>query len=267
MHVNMLKLFLLAYDNADGGDAGNGDKGAGGDKGADGDKGGTPPAKTFTQAQVNQMLADNKRALQQSNQTLAAQLEELRNNVNMTQEQKDGLEIQIQQLKDEGKTALQLAKEGAAKIQREFDAHKTGSAKEVETWKNRFTSMLTENAIRAAVGDDAYNPDQFLQIMKPMTKVAPVLGDDGKPTDQYKVVISMTGKNEKGETIDLELDPAAAVTRMKEDVSRFGNLFKSGIKGGLNGGNVTTAGNIDLSKLTPEQYREHRKKNRAVLGL
>ena len=49
---------------------------------------------------------------------------------------------------------------------------------------------------------------------------------------------------------------------MKEDVDTYGNLFTSGLKGGLGDRNNRTAGEVDIANLTPAEYRKLRKEGR-----
>jgi hypothetical protein len=127
----------------------------------------------------------------------------------------------------------------------------------------------------AAVKNDAFSPGQIVVLLRPMTKMLedtdPVTQ---RPNGQYKVVVEMPDVDPKtGQPVLMVRTPEEAVKRMKELPDQYGNLFKSGVVSGIGSGSATggftsgQGGKIDVSKLTPEQYREIRAKHPELLGL
>jgi hypothetical protein len=76
-----------------------------------------------------------------------------------------------------------------------------------------------------------------------------------------------------GDQVMMTRNPDEAVKRMKELPEQYGNLFKSGVVSGIGSGSATggllpgQSGRVDVRKLIPQQYREIREKNPALLGL
>ena len=69
------------------------------------------------------------------------------------------------------------------------------------------------------------------------------------------------------------MTPEEAIKRMKQLPETYGNLFKSGVVGGIGAASATggltpgSNGKVDTTKLTMDQYLELRKKNPAAVGL
>lgn len=228
-----------------------------------------PPVagKVFTQEDVNRMMAEHKRTLQENNTQLVAQLEELRKNSALTQQQKDELDSRIQvlsqqHLTEQQKLQLQLD-QTAKKAKTEAEA----LANEAKQWKGAFEGTMIENAvISGAVEHKAVNSAQLLDLLRGKAKVVQDLDASGQPTGKFVVKLPVTVIDPKTKAKQvLELDAVEAIGKMREDPSN-GNLFmfdgKTGL-GGTNHPNNPAAGDgaPDFSKMTPAQYQEWRKKN------
>jgi hypothetical protein len=124
----------------------------------------------------------------------------------------------------------------------------------------------------AAVSNDAYNSDQVMRLLRPMTSLKPATDEGGKETGQFRTVVDFPDHDEKGEEVTFSGTPNEIVKRMR-DLDEYANLFNSNVVAGLGAGQATggvntgSNGRVDGSKLTPAQYRKLRKENPAALGL
>lgn len=254
------------------GDGAGAGQGAGDGAGAGANDG---AGKTFTQDDVNRILADDKRkhqaALLKTEQTYK---DLLANNKALTEKDRATLEDNLATVQGQLRT-----KEEQAKMEkRQLEEQLNGKIKEHETraveWENRYKTETVARSIQdAAVTADAFQPSQIVALLKPMTRLVEVIDEKtGKSTGQFKTVVDFPDVDAEGNPTVTVRTPTEAVKRMKDLPETYGNLFKSNIVSGI-GSNSTTGitpganGKIDLSKLSPEQYRELRKTNPAALGL
>jgi len=264
---------MPSFDDAGGdtgGDAG-GDTGdnTGGDAGGDagGDTGGGDT--TFTQKQVNDMMAKEKRKFQEQNQALVKELEAFKSKTKLSAEERAELEARIEQLKDQTLTTEQLAKKSAKKLRDDYENQIKGLTEDRDTWKTRYTESSIAQAIRSAATEaGAYRANQILSILRPQTQLSEVLVD-GEPTGELEPRIKFHDKNEEGKDVVLDLTPIEAIKRMKE-MDDFANLFvvdgRPGFgqdKGGGGGEDVDMA---KLAKENPAKYRKLRREGKLKLA-
>jgi hypothetical protein len=221
-----------------------------------------PTPKTFTQDEVNRMMAENKKNLQQTNQKLIADLEKMKEQTNLTQQQREQLETQIQELTTQFQTKEEMLKDSTKKMEERFNKEKNMLSSERDHWKTQFqTTEITRSIQDASTAAEAFNAQQIVDILYPKTRlVEEKVGDKSK----YVSKVKFPSTDASGNIVELDLTVPEAITKMKEDSARFGNLFKSGAAGGIGGqGNqlpTNAAGDADLSKMSFEQYQEWRKK-------
>jgi hypothetical protein len=227
-----------------------------------------PPAsgKVFTQDEVNKLMEDHRKNLQNQNKELITQLEELRNNNNLTAQEKENLQARIDTLSQQHLTKDQQNQEAYAKLQKKYESD-TKNLKEAEaTWKTRFEGVMVDNAI--ALGANQHNArsaKQLQMMFKNQAKVVEVVGDDGKPTGVWeaRMPVEVTDpKTKQKATVELAVQDAIGKLR---EIDEFANLFNTDVKSGFGGGNYNSgaSGNgstPDFSKMTPDEYAEWRKK-------
>jgi hypothetical protein len=225
-----------------------------------------PTPTTFTQDQVNAFLAKEKKAWQSQQQQLAAQLEQYRTSEGTTKERAAELETQIEELKKQYMTKEELAAEDSKKKEKQFTTQVQTLQSERDQWQGLFTKNLVTSGLKSAAAEtEAYNADQIVTLLSGQTKVVQVL-KDGKPTGEFETKVAFPTVSKDGEPIILELTPVEALKKMKEMPEKYGNLFKSGVQGGLGGGNNGPSGGpvtLEQASKDPEAYR----KNREKLGL
>jgi predicted RNase H-like nuclease (RuvC/YqgF family) len=213
------------------------------------------------------MMADHKRTLQENNAALVTQLEELRKNSALTQQQKDELDARIttlsqQHLTEQQKLQLQLD-QATKKAKTEAET----LAREATQWKSAFEGTMIENAVLAGSTEHkAVNAGQMLDLLRGKAKVVPELDGAGQPTGKYlvKLPVTVTDPKTKAKQV-MELDAVEAIGKMREDPAN-GNLFMFDGKTGLGGTNhpnntAPNDGTPDFSKMTPGQYQKWRKEN------
>lgn len=273
--------WFAAYNN-DGGQGGADGGGAGAGAG-DGGSGGSDAAakaaadaaakaaaatKLFTQEQLNKILADDKRKHQDQVKQTVSQLEELKKTAQLTAEEKDKLQAQLDGLNQSLLTAEEKAKLDLAKKDKEFKSREESLIKERDQWRSNYAGeVITNQILKASTIHDALSAEQIQDLLMPKTRLVEVVGTDGRTVTGYAPKVKIRLPNEKGEDVELDLGVEEAVKRMKETPEKFGNLFKSGVKGGLGGNGSTGAGSggntsiTELAKKDPETYRKGRKQH------
>lgn len=239
-----------------------------------------PPAdppksgKTFTQEEVDKFVTKRNKTLRTQYEQLEKNYETLLEQTNMSAEQRERLEADLENVRAQMRTKEQQLnhekKQATEKFQKELKA-----AQEQSTYyKTLFESSTIERAITdAASRNDGYDASQFVGLLRDKAKVVEELDNEGNKTGRLVPRIEW-------EVVDPETKQAARVLKapnevielMKEDVSRYGNLFKSNVARGLGQGQANHAGargKIDVKKLSQAEYRELRKtrEGRVALGL
>lgn len=264
MNLDLFRFFIPGYENDDAGntpdgdDAGNtpdetGDENAGGNK--------VEPKTTFSQEDINKAVAKERRKMQDKNEKLAKELEASNKGRQMTAEEKENLEKQVEELRTAHLTAEEKAKRERARLEKESKEREDTLTKDRDTWKQRFhNSTISRAIVDAAQTHDAFNGEQIAALLQPHTHLAEGTDADGKGNGKFVARVKLPTLNSDGVVVDLDLTVDEAVKHMKDDVDRYGNLFKGNAKSGLGTGNDTTTkvGNIDIAKLSPEEYRKHR---------
>lgn len=257
------------FDNEPTGD----DTGAGG--------GGTPPAqktpasKSFTQDEVNSILARERKTLQTQNQTLVAQLETIQQAANTTAEQRAELETQIEKLRATFTTDAERAAQQAKKLKDEYDGKLKSTEESAKSWQSRYAKAEIGRAISdAAVAHKARRAELIAAVLQPMTQIEETIGEDGKPTGEYAPVVNFEDINAEGKPVVLKLRVNDAVKRMRELPDLYGVLFDSDVAGGAGGsapnssrGKGGKINPMELAKQDPAAYAAYRKKNPGEFGL
>jgi len=259
-------VLLAAYPQStvfDGEDGGDGD--AGGGEGGAGDA-----PKTFTQDEMNKILAADKRKnsaqsdkyKKQATDSLA-ELQRLKESTTLSGDEKEEMEQRIEILSNELLTKEELASKQSKKNADKHGKELASVTGERDHWKNQFTNTSIQRAIMdAAVASDAYNPSQVVELLDRKASLVETLDEDGKPTGQFGVKIKFADVDKDDNPVTLDLSPKDTVKRMKE-IEGYQNLFKGKGTGGLGGTNKGSGKDLDMKKLAknPVAYRKWRKEN------
>lgn len=265
MLYDFITGFYLVYDNegsGEGGDGGGGGEGSGGEGGGEGGEGGSKKI-SMTQDELNKMMADNRRKLTKQNQELISQLQKLRDETKMSEENRAELEQRIEQLQEQYMSKEELAKREIEKQGKKHQSEVESLTGDRDKWRRRYTEATIKRSLTdAAVDGEAVRPEQIVAILGQTTYLGEVLDSSGQPTGDFRPVIKFNDINESGEPVVLELSPQDAIKRMKELPELYGNLFKGSATGGMGGGGSTatdTPGSLKEILKDPEKYRKWRK--------
>jgi hypothetical protein len=256
--------FTITFE---GEDEGAGDPPAGNPPAGNPPAGNPPATQSFTQEQVNSFVAQERRkveeAAKQQNADTLNQLKMLQTKANLSEEERTGLESQISELNKKVFTAEELAGQERKKLNDQHKAQLDELTADRDGWQGRFTeATISRNITDAAVKHDAFNPNQIVAVIRPQTRLTEVKDEDGNVLD-YAPMVTMKSLDKDGKPIELELTVDKAVEQMKENEAFF-NLFKGKTLDGLGAGNNGQGSNVDTSKMTMDQYKAYRKKEKAA---
>lgn len=251
----------VARDN-EGGDASGSPEPGSGEPAAP-EAGDTNPAtgKVFTQEQVDQIVVKrNKKVREQLEQT-ERRYEQLLQSQNLSSQEREGLSQELESLQAQLRTREQQAAYDAKKAQEKYNAQLESTSSERDYYKDQFESSTRNNAIMsAALEHDAYNPEQFISVLGPRTKIVEEVDGNGEKTGRLvpRVEVQVTG--EDGST-SVELRPVSdAVAQMKDEPEKYGNLFRSNVASGIGEGSSPSANGrgLDATKVSDEEYFKNR---------
>lgn len=222
------------------------------------------PTKTFSQDELNKILAEDKRRHQQQFQKLEKQLSDTLTSAKLTNEERTKLEESLEDVRKQLRTKEEQAKLEKKQLEDKYTGELSQLAKRAEAAEQRYVDSTIARSLQdAAVGGDAFSPNQIVTILRPMTKMV-----EDKPMIDFPDISAETG-----EAIVKQMTPEEAIKRMKQLPETYGNLFKSGVVGGIGAASATggltpgSNGKVDVSKLSMDQYLELRKKNPGAVGL
>lgn len=224
----------------------------------------TPPAnppvvRTFTQEEVNGFLAKERAADKQKAKELLAQLEAANSKVNMTSQEKENFEHQLEELRQKSMTQEEIAARERKKIETQLTKERDEAKNAMTAWQRRFEdSTIRRTLMDAAVANEAFAPNQVVSILASNAKVVELSDDNGKPKGEFDVIVKFQDVGKDGKPIMLELPANEVVKRMKELSDTYGNLFKNGVLGGTGSNNGKGGKAVDASKMTPAEYKVYR---------
>lgn len=232
------------------------------------------PPKTFTQEDLNKFLADDRRKTEtkfKAELTKAEKrYEELISNKNLDETERAKLQENLEDVRKQLRTKEQQIAHEKKQIEEQYSGRLKEAESKASQWESQYREeKITRAIVDAAAAEDAFRPEQIVRELLGMTKLADEIDEiTKKPTGKHKVVVDFPDVSEGGDPIMTQRTPQEAVKRMKELSTLYGNLFKSGVVGGIGGaaGAPGNQGRVDVSKLTTEQYIKLRKENPSALG-
>jgi hypothetical protein len=230
-----------------------------------------PEEKTFSQAEVNALIARDRRALAAQKAAVEKTLAETLESKNLSAREKEELAARLEESQAASRTLEQQQAHEKAVLEKQYGKQLADEKKAREAIESLYHQEKTERALTdAAVGNDAWQPTQIVTILKPYTRLAPVTDEKGKTIGQ-KVLVDFPDTDADGQPTKVVHTPESAVRRMKELPKVYGNLFSSGVVSGV--GSQATAGGPgggklpDVRQLTQEQYMKIRAEHPELLGL
>ncbi len=220
--------------------------------------------KVFTQEEANTFAAKHKRVAQDAQKQLAAQLQEHKKNTQLSVEEKADLEKQIEDLQKQYMTVEERNRQTSEKASKKHKQELEDTITERDTWKTRYTQSTIQAAIaQAAVTNKAIAVDQIEAMLRPASKLAEKLDEQGKPTGSFEPRVDFQDMDKDEKPIMLDLSINDAVKRMTE-LPQYGNLFQGNKTSGIggSGGTNSKSGTLDIAKIAredPARYRKLRK--------
>jgi actin-related protein len=217
--------------------------------------GGNGNERMFTQEDVNKFMAEEKRKEREKYSALETSYQELLQSNNLTKEQRDNLQSRLEDVQKSQRTKEQQAeferKQSEEKYKTELESEKARA----NHWENLFKRETVVRSLQDAAGTaDAFNPNQIVGLLKPMTELKDIEGT-------LTPMVDFPDIDEKtGEEIKTLCSPADAVKRMRQLPKIWGNLFKSNVVSGVGAGQGTIhdPSDIDYSTMDAETYRKNR---------
>jgi hypothetical protein len=218
--------------------------------------------KSFTQDEVNKMLAEDRRKHKAQVDKHVSELEQLKKSKSLNDQERHNLTQKIEELQNSVLTKEQVAAKEQEKLKKTLEHTTQELTADRDSWKNRFHTTQIQQAITSeAVTHQAFDSDALIALLETKTRLVEVIDDDGKATGQFVPKTKLQDKDKDGRVVTIEMTVPEAVAKMKEQ-PKYGYLFKSTAAAGLGAGTQSggRGGEVDPSTMNPAQYREWRKK-------
>lgn len=234
------------------------------------------PNARFDQEQVNKIvqdrLAKDRKKHDEKFKSLEKTYKDLLANQALSQEERERLEQQLEDLQKQHRTKEEQAKHEKKQLQERYENELQEYKEAAIRWERQHKEFLVERSLLdAAVSNDAFLPEQIYDVVRKWTKLVEAVDENGKPTGQLKPMVDLPDVDaDTGKPIITQRTPMEAIERLKELQP---NLFKPNVVPGV-GGNSSTGGvqpgadgRIDQSELTTEQWMKIYKEDPTKLGL
>lgn len=214
---------------------------------------------------LNKALADDRRKSEEKQRALATELSALREGSNLTQQQRDSLQMKIEEIEATFRTAEEQKKIEISKMEDKYTKDLTAANKKSDEWHGRHDNLLTRVEIgNASLKFKAFDAEQIEALLSPNTKVTE---RDGK----FMPIVKFNGRDKELNPVVLDLTIDEAVKAMHEWPEKYGNLFENTAKDGLgqsnNGSIQGTNGRIpDIGRMSTSQYKQNRDLIRAQMA-
>ncbi len=218
------------------------------------------PNQTFTQEQVNKMLAEDRRKHKAQVDKHVSELEQLRKSKSLSDQERAGLTTKIEELQNSVLTKEQRAAKEQEKLKNDLKTTTEQLTADRDGWKNRFHTTQIKQAITSeAATHKAFDSDALIAILGPSTRLVELHDDANQPTGEFVPKTKFKDRNKEGQEVVLDLTVPEVVSRMKE-LPKYGYLFETTAQAGV-GANTRAGGRgVDPADMTPSQYREWRVK-------
>jgi hypothetical protein len=234
------------------------------------------PNARFDQEQVNKIvqdrLAKDRKKHEEKYKTLEKSYQELLANQALTDEQRQKLEINLEDLRKQHRSKEEQAKHEKNQLQEKYEAELQQYKEAAIKWEKEHKDyMIEKSLIDAAIAHDAFMPNQIVKIVREWTKLVDAVDESGKSTGKLTPMVDLPDIDaDTGKATITQWTPMGAIERLKVLQP---NLFKSNIVSGV-GGNSNTGGvqpgadgRIDQSELTTAQWMKLYKEDPTKLGL
>lgn len=177
--------------------------------------------KLFTQDEVNRILAEHKRTLQDKVAELGKQTSDL-----------PKYQQKVKELQESLMTKEELAKQEAERRKAEYDEAVKVAQADKEHWQKKYLQNTFDvEFARAAGKQEVFDADQFALILKDKCQTVEITDDTGKGTGRYKVMMQV---EENGKTLTLSCEDGLAKLR---EMGKYPNQFRTNKVPGTGGSN------------------------------
>jgi hypothetical protein len=212
---------------------------------------------------LNTILKRERKKQEDKTRTQIKELEELKKSKSMSEQDRAKLSTRIETLQDELLTKEQLAAKEKEKLKKTHQEALDKVTGERDTWQRRYTQAEINRAISDAASEHgAFATRDIQALLRPETQLTEVLDDENEPTGDFIPKVKFADTDKDGKPVTLDLTVGEAVKRMKDTPEKYGHLFKSTANSGLGeSGGAGRSAAKDVSKMSPAEYREYRKKS------
>jgi len=222
----------------------------------------------FTQDQVNEFLAKDRRKHTDQLQTAVNELEALKAKSELTAAERTELDERIETLQNTLLTKEQLGEKETTKLKTTHKKEVTELTTDRDKWKKLHVGSTINRAITdAAVTNKAFVPEQIVAILGPATQLVEALDDEGNKTGQLVPQVEFNDHDKDKKPVVLKLSVGETVKRMTE-IDKYLNLFEGEGTGGV-GRKPTSSGKTadiaELAKGDPASYRKARKEGKITI--
>ena len=239
-----------------------------------GDPASATPEGKFTQDDMNRCLAEDRRKHKEKYERLEGSYETLLRDKTMETSTRATMESELEDLRAGFRTKEQQAEVDKKRQKEEYEVALGNAKKDVVKYEQLYTdTVITQSLQDAAVNGEAFNNQQIIGLLKPITELRELKDDTGKTIGNGPMVDFPDVDEKTGKPIKTLRTPAEAVKRMKELTETYGNLFRANVVSGVGQGAATGSGisgktgQIDVASLTTEQYLKIRKEQPELLNL
>ena len=184
--------------------------------------------RLFTQDHMNKEIGQARVKASEANKTLIQQLEELKAKATTTEAVKEELQTQIETLKSKTMTKEEQMIQQIKALETNLKATQDNLTKERDSALARWQEERITNALQlAALDHPVYSFEQIFSIVRPKTQLKPVVDEEGKPTGEHEVLVTLDVADDKGNVAVKELPPTQALETMKSMKNRYANLFSN----------------------------------------
>ena len=220
----------------------------------------------FNQDAVNSMLAKDREKHQTQTQAALDEAKALRERSNLNQQEKQELDARIEEMQGKLLTAEEKASREKSKLEKLSQETITALTTDRDGWQQKYTDQTIIGSITSeAAVNKAFNPEHVVAILRPITQLVEVVGEDGEKTGELTPKVKFNDLDKDGKPITMDLTVTEAVKRMTE-LEQHQALFEGTGTGGFGGsGNQRPKGSEitreEAAKGTPAEYRQWKKDN------
>ena len=220
----------------------------------------SPKPGSFSEEQqkhVDKIVEKRVAKMKDEQQKTINQLNQIKKTKDLTEGERDKLQERINSLEQSVMTKEEIAARNKKEADVKHETELQSLTTERDTWKSRYESSTIERSILDAAanksdGNPAINPGQIVTILRENTLLVEDTVD-GESTGVFVPRVKFAGRDSEGKPMQMDLTVPEAVTEMKKMKSEYGNLWESGLTGGVGSNNEPGTGALSDAVLTSQE--------------